>query len=162
MCLALHQRRFGNTLGMKNVLDAALLLKKYSSMDWHYIGNEARLKKARAAVYFILLQAKILFGQNIPAQAERVLGVSFVRRFVMKRIIFTRTFAPFSFQRLKRTCVDLQFLLCDSLTGAFLFFFNISQEQFAQYYNLPVYAPKTEHYYRFRWWYMLIGKLGAG
>ena len=155
ICLALHQRRFGNSLAMKNVLDTALLLQKYPTLDWDYIGREARRIKGRTAMYFLLLQVEMLFGQDISMEARKQLGISFVRRFGMSYTIRRWTFASVSFSRIKKTYVKLHFLLQDSLREAVLYFFRIPQEHFAQYYGLPAYDPKTEHYYRYRAWYML-------
>lgn len=156
LSLALHQRRYGNPLGLKNILDAALLLKKYSSMDWDYIAHETHRVKARAAMHFLLLQAKMLFKVEISEQTGKNFRVSCGRHLVMRHIIDTETFLSVSIPGLKKGYAKFHFLLHDSIVEAILYLFRIPQEHFAQYYNLPQYDSRTGHYYRYRWWYMIL------
>lgn len=158
--LALHQRRFGNVLGLKNILDLALLLHKYKhGFDWGYVISEAKAGRMTANAFFILLQAKTFFEADIPKTVWRGLSVPFYKRILIKGLIEKDTFSSTSYQRLKGLYLKVHLLLYDSLWEPIEYILNIPQEQFAKFYSLDPYSKSTDLFYRSRLFYILLRTL---
>ena len=65
--LALHSRRLGKTLCLKNVYDAALILNKYTgNFDWDYVLRESEKSKMCSTIFFLLSQVMLLSDAPIP------------------------------------------------------------------------------------------------
>jgi len=147
--LALHQRRFGKRLSLKNVLDVALLINKYKdNFDWDYVLKEAKSGKMCNTIFFVLFQAKILLDISLPKDILRKLGVPFWKKRLMYKFIKKDTFSPNPFEKLKYIYFKNHFLLYDSLWEPIDHIVHITQEEFAKYHNLPLYAPRTKKLYR--------------
>lgn len=117
--LALHLRRFGKILNLKNVLDTALILKKYNrGLDWGYIFNESKLARMRSAVYFAILQTNIFLGTLIPDYAWKGLGVSLHKKQLMRKLILGHTFSKrLDPRRVYLAALFLYRLLPDEIPG---------------------------------------------
>lgn len=95
ICQALHQRRFGKILCLKNVCDAALLLKKYRQvLDWDYMIDEARRGECRATLFFLLSQCRQLCGVSIPRPLVKKLAVPRHQRRWIEHFIVQNITAP--------------------------------------------------------------------
>ena len=152
--LALHQRRFGRRLCLKNTLDTALLLKKYQNdFDWDYVLGQAQAGKMRSAIFFTLLQAVLFLDTQIPKTVWKRLGISFWKKGLMLRIIKKHTFSVKSSKKAKYLYLKCHFLLYDSLWLPIRHLLCITPEEFAKFYNLPLYAPKTQKLYKARFFY---------
>lgn len=153
--LALHQRRFGKRLCLKNTLDVGLLINKYQdNFDWDYILREARSGRMRSTIFFVLFQAKILLDIAVPQTVWKGLKASFLKKRLIYRLIKKDTFLIDSFDKAKYVYLKSHFLLYDSLCEPIWHILNITQEEFAKFYNLPLYAPKTGKLYKARFLYM--------
>lgn len=158
--LALHQRRFGRNICLKDIRDTALVLKKYSAkLDWDYILKEAKRSKIRASLYFILLQAKLLLKVNMPYFLLKALNIPSYKRRLMEQFIFHNTF-PYSLglnnsDIAKRLYLVSHFLVYDNFWEPIRYIKDIPQEQFAKFYGLSSYTKKTEFLYRARYLYFL-------
>ncbi len=151
--LALHLRRMGNIFSLKNVLDAALILKS-PDLDWDYVLREAKRGKMRASIYFLLLQAKLLLEGNVPHSVINGLRVSLTRRRRIEKLILSSTFSPHPEISSNDSFVKAHFLLYDRFWEPYAYILNIPQEQFAKFYRLVPYARKTRFFYWNRLFYM--------
>lgn len=160
--LALHQRRFGEALSLKDVCDTALLLKKYSStFDWGYVLRESKKKRLRSSVFFVLCQAHIVLGADIPTFVWKGLNVVFWRRYVVRRFIINNTFSA-RLDNCRWLYLRSFFLLYDRFWEPLTYILNISQEQFAKFFKLRTYSKKTEFFYHLRFLYIPIACVGSG
>lgn len=159
--LALHQRRFGKMLCLKNVCDVAMLLNRYNpEFDWDYILKEARLGKMQTTLYFILAQVSLLLGANMPSSLLKALDVPKYKRRLIERFILkhTFTFEPDlnnNGRDINNLYLKSHFLLYDNLWEPVRCILNLPQEQFAKFYGLPPYAMKTNLLYRIRYPYFI-------
>ena len=154
LVIALHLRRFGEVLSLKDVCDAALLLKKYSAVfDWDYILNEVRERKLNSTVFFLFCQINVLLGADIPVFKWKGLEVSAWKRHFIRMFILKNTFLAG-----QSNCADLylilHFMLYDNIVEPVSYILNIPQEQFARFFRLKPYAGKTRFLYHFRLFYM--------
>jgi len=160
-CLALHQRRFGKALCLKNVCDVAVLLNRYNSdLDWNYILKEASSASMSTTLYFVFAQANLLFDIQIPSSALKALNVPAYKKKLIRRFIVQDTFSlglGLSNGERNRNSVYLKshFLLYDNFWEPVKYILNIPQEQFAKFYELPPYAKKTNLLYRIRYLYFI-------
>lgn len=149
--LALHERRFGRTLGLKNILDVSLILKnKGDALDWDYIVDEARAGKMSSAVFFILSAAKIFFKSDIPQGVPAGLGVPYYKRKAIENMIRRNALSARIAARNKSLYTMKHFLLFDSLWEPASYIYHIPEEQFAKFYGLEPYDAKTRLLYRLR------------
>lgn len=112
--LALHKRRFGRALSLKNVLDSALLLSKYKDkFDWDYIITNSNKQRMNATVFFMLSQIRFLLDMDMPLIKK--IAIAFWKKRLINRFIEKNTF---SFPKLC-LCKDIytktHFLLYDSI-----------------------------------------------
>lgn len=147
-CFALHWRRFGNILSLKQVLDAARLLRTTPQFDWEYILTESRRGKMKSTIYFILLQASLFCKVKLPKKFLEALNIPSWKIFFMKTLILQYTFKLD--QPLKTIFLAAHFLIYDSILEPILYLFHIPYEQFCKFYNLEPYTRKTDLIYRFR------------
>jgi hypothetical protein len=152
--LALHLRRFGKVLNLKNTLDIALILNKYQdNIDWGYILKEAGRGRMRSTVFFALMQSKIFFNSDIPDKVWRDLDIPGYKRFLAEKLISDYTFQG-KHKNIKRLYVRTFFLLFDNFIEPIRYVINIPLEQFAKYFGLKAYERKTGFYYRMRFFYI--------
>lgn len=154
-CLALHQRRFGKILCLKNACDTARLLKNNPALDWGYIIKAARSGDMRASVYFILAQAKLLFDIEIGHSMIDELRVPRYKKMILKRHILENILNPgpnFTHEEnLKLLFLKSHFLLYDNLIEPVRMILNIPREQFAKFYGLRAYGRKAAFLYNLRY-----------
>ncbi|MBU1922950.1 MAG: nucleotidyltransferase family protein [Candidatus Omnitrophica bacterium] len=154
LSLALHNRRFGKVLSLKNVFDAALLLNKYT-IDWDYIVSKAKDNNICASLFFSLYQIKYFFDGDIPESVWKELGVSGHKQRAIQSFIEENTFlrANNSLKN-KNLYLKSHFLLYDNLWEPVDYILNIPQEQFAKFYGMGSYEKRTEFLYRNRLFYI--------
>jgi len=111
--------------------------------------------KARAAMYFLLLQVKMLFGCDIPDRARKNLCVSYVRHFGMSHIIHTGTFASFPSQILRKRMLSYIFSYVIAF-GSLFYIFPDAPRTFCPVLRLACVCFSNRAYYRYRLWYMLL------
>jgi signal peptidase I len=153
--LALHSRRFGKALCLKNVCDAVLLLDKYAgSFDWDYCLKMSKKYELNSVLFFALCQVQLLSDKNIPEHVWKRLRVSKFKRAVIRWFIKKNTFSQHMDKRGKSLYLTSHFLLYDTFWEPAAYIFNIPKEQFARYYGLSLPDTKTELLYRFRFLYI--------
>ena len=154
LSLALHQRRFGKMLLLKNACDVALLLRRYKdALDWDYLLREAKEARMLTVLYFVLFQAEFLFGPRIPDAFLKTSGVAGYKRKLIRDFILEDTFS--CRPDLKRLYLKAHFLLYDNFAQPLRVVLNIPQEQFAKFYGLSPYVFTTVIRYHFRWFYFI-------
>ena len=159
--IALHQRRRGKPLCLKNVIDVVLLLEKYgSTFDWDYVLKEARNGAMCSALYFLLLQARIFLNISLPQHIWDSLKPGYFKASLMGRFIKNNAFSlSFIKHAAKESYLKSHFLLYDTWREPISYIVNIPQEQFAKFYELNPYALQTEFAYKNRYLYMSKGIL---
>lgn len=159
--LALHQRRFGKVFCLKNICDAALILSRYSNkFDWVYVVEEALSGGMCTTLYFLLAKVKLLLEGNVPDWVEKSLNIPKYKRRLIEKFILEKTFSLISISKnigkhTKKEYLKNHFLLYDNFLEPIKYIFFIPQEQFAKFYRLPFYTPRTTFFYRIRYLYML-------
>jgi hypothetical protein len=149
--LALHQRRFGQALALKDVCDMARLLNKYQAdFDWEYVLKESKNSRLCSTVYFALYQVKSFFGADIPEKAWAGLEVPFWKKNLIRNFIEHNTFLDNQPNKAKNLYLKAHFLLYDSFWEPIEYILNIPKEQFAKFYGLKQYDKKTDFFYKFR------------
>ncbi|MFH1504505.1 MAG: nucleotidyltransferase family protein [Candidatus Omnitrophota bacterium] len=153
--LALHARRFGKVLSLKNVYDAALLLNKYEkTFDWEYCLNVSKKYELCSALFFILYQVEFLSGLNFYQRLMKELNVSKYKKKLIQNFIEKYTFLPDAQTQRKKLYLKSHFLLYDTFKEPANYILNIPQEQFANYYGLNAYSRKANFFYKSRLFYM--------
>jgi hypothetical protein len=151
--LVLHQRRFGKTLNFKYAIDASLILKKYANdFDWDYLIRQAKDGRLVSAAFFLLYQARYFLGIQLPEFVWEEIKPAYLKKRLIKRFIAKDTFILS--QNIRGQYLKTHFLLYDSILEPFGYILKIPQEQFAKFYNLKPYLPKTDFLYRARLFYM--------
>jgi len=155
LALALHQRRFGKTLALRNACDIARLLNKYSlSFDWDYLLGESKSSRLSSVIFFALYQIQHLFGVNVPKRILKELRLPVYRKYLIRNFIEKNTFLASQKFHTKSSYLKAHFLLFDSLLEPIAYIFNIPQEQFANFYGFKPYDKKTEFLYKSRLLYI--------
>lgn len=156
--LALHARRMGSTLSLKNALDASLLLNKYGSgFDWKYCLDKSRKYRINSTLFFLLCQVKLISGTSaIPDYVWKGLKVPVLKRKTIENFINKNTFSLGISRSPKDFYLRLHFLLYDSWFYPVSYIINIPREQFAKYYNLAPYDKRTGLLYRYRLVYIFL------
>ena len=160
-CLALHNRRFGKTLCLKDVCSVSAFLSKYSGiLDWDYIIREAKRGKMRTTLYFILTQADLLADAKMPGSAVKELNIPVYKRWLIKQFIQRNTFAYSLGENtdgvnIKELYLKNHFLLYDNFWEPVRCILNIPQEQFAKFYGWKPYTRKTLLIYKIRYLFMV-------
>lgn len=154
--LILHQRHFGKIICLRDACDIVRLLNKYSrTFDWEYVLTESRKSKICASVFFMLYQAKLWLGMEIPPRVFRELRVPLWKQLLIKRFIIKNSFLTDQNSRNKNSYLKAHFLLYDGFWEPVAYIHNIPQEQFAKFYGLQPYDKKTDFLYRNRILYIL-------
>ena len=157
LSLALHLRRFGDILSLKNVYDGILIMRKYqANFDWDYCVAMSDKYAMRVTLFFLLAQMQFLSGYNIPKYVLKRLNISWLRKKVIRAFIAKNTFSIQDSTRSKYVFLQLHFLLYDSILEPVTFIINIPREQFAKFYGLKAYSDRAEFFYRWRIIYIFI------
>lgn len=151
---ALHWRRFGNVLSLKQVMDVGQIIKESPELDWNYLLEESDRGKMKATTYFILLQAHLFCGTKIPEGVFKKLNIPFWHKRLIKRFLLKHTFE--SAPHLKTLYLKAHFLLYDTILEPILYLINIPYEQFCKFYDLAPYTIKADVRYRLRILYMAL------
>ncbi len=155
-CLALHQRRFGKTLCLKNVIDAGLILKKYrEALDWDYLLDQAGRGRMRSSLFFLFAQAREVFGEDIHISKAESFCPSRIKRRLVTSFIKRNIFSGSLEKRNKSLYLRMHFLLYDNFIEPVLYVMNIPREQFAKFYGLDPNSENTKSLYRKRIAYIL-------
>ena len=108
--LALHSRRFGKVLSLKNIYDGALLIKKYrANFDWDYCLRMSRKYELGSSLFFILYQIKFLSDLDFPDYVWKGLKVSAYKRRVIQSFIEENTFLADKNRNLKKSLFKIAF-----------------------------------------------------
>ncbi len=151
--LALHKRRFGYILNLKEVCDVAYIINKFGrEIDRGYILKCSKMFKITAPVYFVLSQVNLLFGNTDISDILRQLDVPRWKKKIINRLILKDTFKDAA--HFKNIYLKGHFLLYGSLWEPLRYIIDIPQEQFAKFYGLKQYDKKTEFFYRTRFFYI--------
>ncbi|MBN1587342.1 MAG: nucleotidyltransferase family protein [Candidatus Omnitrophica bacterium] len=154
--LALHNRRFAFSLSLKMAFDTADLLRRHEGdFDWDYVLKTARNGKMRATLFFCLSQAALFFGARIQDPIWKALGISMLRRSRIQNLLLGCTEYEYSAKKNKQLFLRTHWLLHDNYWEPLRYILQIPQEQFAKYYGLEPYTPRTECIHRWRLPYML-------
>jgi hypothetical protein len=151
-CFALHLRRFGNVLALKQVFDSAQIIRQTADFDWSYILEEGRRGRMQATLCFILMQVSLFTDAPVPEDVLNRLRVPFWQKKLIRKFLLKNTFL--STASLKKNYLKAHFLLFDNVWEAILYLINIPHEQFCKYYVLKPYTTKAVVLYRLRLFYM--------
>lgn len=154
LCLALHNRRLGRVLSLKNIYDLVLLLKEHrNNFDWNYCLDMGKKYMISSAIFFILYQIYFLSSFGVPDYVFQGLGLPVWKRSAIRFFIERHTFARGE-MNIKKLYLFSHFLLYDSFSDPVGYIYNIPKEQFAKFYCLEPYCKRTGFLYRNRIWYM--------
>lgn len=102
LALALHQRRFGNVLALRDACDIVCLLKKYAlTFDWDYVLEESRKAKVCTTIFFVLCQINSLLEFKISKFIWKKLNVPAWKRKSIEWFIEKNTFLVNQTNRIK-------------------------------------------------------------
>jgi hypothetical protein len=153
---ALHLRRFGNILSLKQAFDVAKTIKESPGFDWDYVLKECKTSKIKATLYFILMQVCLFTETNIPPEIFKKLNLPCWQKMLIKKLILQNTFQiPPS---LKNNYLKAHFLLYDNLCEPILYLINIPYEQFCKFYTLKPYTLKSNLLYGLRLFYIPVSR----
>lgn len=154
-CLALHQRRFGKALCLKNVVDAGLILKKYqNTLDWDYLITQANSGRMRSTLFFLLAQVKLIFDSEIRLPELKLFCPNYFKRKLIHSFIKHNVFSDTLTKKAKQLYLKSHFLLYDDFFEPVSYILNIPQEQFAKFYNLGADNKNTKLLYNNRFAYI--------
>lgn len=151
LSLALHNRRYGNTLSLKNVFDAALILVKYSqAFDWGYVLRISKKYRLCCSLFYLLEQVQFAAGLSAPRWVMRELNIPLYKQALIRHFIERNTFLLGAGNLFLKS----HFLLFDNLWEPVEYIINIPQEQFARFFGLSPYGEKTRILYTLRFFYI--------
>lgn len=150
--LALHLRRFGNILILKQVLDAARIIAQTKYFDWDYVLEESCKGRMRATLYFLLTQVALFTDTVVPQGVFERLQLPFLQRWLIRRFLVKYTFLKGA--SLKTNYLKAHLLLYDSVWEALAYLINIPYEQFCKYYGFRPYTAGSRTLYHLRVFYM--------
>lgn len=149
--LALHLRRFGKILALKQVRDAARIISYgQKALDWDYLLKESSAGKTAAALYFLLTQVGLFTDVPIPPEVLNDLNISDFRRRSIKKFLLKNSFSLPALPNIYSVYRQAHFLLYDSFAEPLKYIITIPLEQFAKFYNLAPYNKKTQILYHLR------------
>lgn len=155
LSLALHSRRFGESLCLKNVYDAILLIRKYkTNFDWDYCLSMSEKYGLRVTLFFLLEQMRFLSDQDIPEYVFTRLNIPGFKKKIIRMFMERNTFSIEKIAGQKDTYLKLHFLLYDNFLEPLAYIVDIPHEQFAKFYELKAYSNKAEFFYRWRLLYI--------
>jgi hypothetical protein len=150
---ALHKRRFGRTLGLKDVMDAAMILDRFKeAFNWGYILDEADRGGMNSALFFMVSQVKFLLGAEIPEE-DRI-KISPPKKKMIKKFIEKNTFLLLTGDTARHLYLKGHLLLYDTFKEPLQYIISIPKEQFARFYSLDPYSKKTDFLYKIRFLYI--------
>lgn len=153
LALLLHLGHFGNILGLKHVLDAALLMRSSASFDWEYVCLQAGGCGLTNRLYFLLAQVSLFGADLVPQRVRQRLRVAFLRRAAIDRFVRGATFGRIG----PKNAFFVGFVLTGkSWSRALSEIVHIPLEQFAKFYDLDPYSPRTRRLYVLRAIYPLL------
>jgi len=159
---ALHLRRYGNILALKQVLDAAQIINKTTDFDWSYVLEESKRGRMEATLYFLLTQVLLFTDTPVPEDILKRLQVPFWQKKLIRKFLLKNTFL--TEPSCKRNYLKAHFLLYDTLLEALLYLINIPYEQFCKFYNFKPYTAASRLLYNLRLFYMplrhILGRTG--
>ncbi|MFA5117358.1 MAG: nucleotidyltransferase family protein [Candidatus Omnitrophota bacterium] len=154
--LALHSRRFGENLCLKNVYDAILLMRKHEErFDWDYCLAMSEKYDMRTTLFFLLVQMQSFSGYAVPEHILKKLDIPALRRKAIRMFIARNTFSIKKLLRRNDIYLQLHFLLHDNILESLAYAINVPREQFAKFYGLKAYSKKTGFLYHWRFLYIL-------
>lgn len=154
LSLALHNRRFGKALCLKNIFDLVLLLRKYGkNFDWGYVLGICGKYKLNTTAFFILCQAEYICRLDIPQGVFRAFKIPRWKQNLVRAFIAKNTLNPDAEENSQNYLLS-HFLLYDNFREPVGYIINIPQEQFAKFYHLPYYERKTVWLYKLRFFYI--------
>ena len=154
---ALHLRRFGNILSLKQVLDVARITQESPDFNWDYVLEESYKGRMCATVYFILTQARLFTNINMPQGILEKLGLPWWHRALIAKFITQYTFEMRA--SLKKNYLKAHLLLYDSIKDSVRYLINIPYEQFCKFYDLKPYTAKSNLFYQGRLVYVPTKKI---
>jgi hypothetical protein len=138
---ALHLRRFGNILALKQVLDSARIIDQTADFEWSYVLEESRRGRI------------LLFTDTpVPEDVLKRMQVPLWQKKLIKKFLLKYSFL--SAASLRTNYLKAHFLLYDSVSEAVLYLINIPHEQFCKYYDFRPYTAKSVLLYSLRLFYM--------
>ncbi len=152
LSLALHQRRFGKVLNLKYACDVGLLLKN-ENLDWKYVLEIAFKERIRASLYFLIYQVQFILETNLNGYLKE-LSLNPVHRTLISKTIEKLLTHPIYRDNLNYIYAWCHFLMYDNIIYPIKYILKIPLEQFAKFYNLPLYTQKTTILYKFRYFYI--------
>lgn len=151
-CLALHHRTFGIGLSLKNTVDTAFLLEKYSGkLDWDFVTRQAKRSGLCSCLAFILLRAADFFNSPVPEGLFIDLGIR--ERDRGRLLDFSRREAV-CLSRDHVFLLQAHFMMHDRKKEPLLYLLRMPLEQFARFYDMSPYAFKTKLLYFIRFFYI--------
>lgn len=151
--LALHQRRFGKPMNLKYICDIGIILKK-EILDWEYILKTAFDEKVRASLYFLLLQTQFVLDKDMNEYLAK-LRIPFWQRKILNSIINKYIYSHQNRFKISYLYTLSHFFIYDDIVYPLKYILNIPQEQFARFYQLPLYSKRTTILYKFRCFYIV-------
>lgn len=147
--LALHQRRFGKVFNLKYTCDTGILLDQ-ETLDWDYLIKTAFEERIRASLYFLLYQTQFVLDINLDKYL-RLLRLPFWQRSYISKITRKYIYSPpKNTNELKTAYILCHLVLYDNLSYPFKYILHIPEEQFAKFYQLPLYTPSAKKAYYLR------------
>ncbi len=159
--LALHQRRFGRMLCLKNVCDVVMLLNRYKDeFDWDYVVREARTGRMRTTLYFILTQAGLLLDIRMPDSVLASLAIPkykrrLIQRYILRNVFLGNILSDSHASDIYDSYLKSHFLIYDNFWEPIKSILTIPPEQFAKFYRLKPYTRKARFFYKIRYLYIL-------
>jgi len=155
--LILHNRRFGNILSLKQVLDLKQLCENYT-LDTNYILKSTQKYELNSALYFALTQTQLISKAPCISTIIKGLSIPYFKKNRIKKLIHNYTFSSSLLSKKKEIYLKAHFLLYDKWIEPLWFIINIPYEQFCKFYNLKPYTKLTNLLYYLRFISFLILK----
>jgi hypothetical protein len=130
------------------VLDVARILRESPKFDWGYVIQEANRGRMKATLYFILMQACLFCGAEVPKTVLGDLKIPFWQKSLIKKFLLKNTFE--SQRAFKKNYLKAHFLLYDNVLEPVLYLMDIPYEQFCKFYDLKPYTRNADLRYRLR------------
>ncbi len=148
--LLLHQRHFGKMFNLKYICDMGIILK--NNLNWNYIFEIAKKEKCQASLFFLLAQTTVVLDINLEKYLNKI-NISLIQKKLIYKLIRKCTYLCSQDFNPYYIYIICHLLLYDNIKEPLEYILNIPQEQFAKFYKLPVYAPRTKKLYKLRYLY---------
>lgn len=151
MHLALHQRRFGDNLNLKNIVDCALIIRNNrTNLDWDYIFGVSKKAGMLSGVFFLVSQVRGAAGISVDGPVISRFRGSGLRACFMRLVSEKQRWLPLG---VKAAFLMSHFLLYDSWLEPFSAIFRVPREQFARFHGLDYRSRATALKYNLRFVY---------